>query len=211
MIVGSAPDTATEMIRARGVRPSSTPISSVPMAMIAAPSTMPEELPAWCTWSIRSTQWYFSRATSSKPASRPRSANDGLRPASPSTLVSGTDELVVLEHDHAVAVRDGDDGLGEVAVGPGLGRAVVRLGGVGVHVGARPALERRDQVGADALGHEAGRQRGGRVGRPRAAVGAHRHAAHRLDPAGEDQVLEPGPHAGGRLVDGLEAARRRSG
>ena len=51
------------------------------------------------------------------------------------------------------------------------------------------------------------RQRGGRVGRPRAAVGAHRHPAHRLDAAGEDQVLEAGPHAGGRLVDGLEAAR----
>ena len=57
--------------------------------MMAAPSTMPEELPAWWTWSIRSTQWYFSSATSSKPASRPMSANDGLRPASPSTLVSG--------------------------------------------------------------------------------------------------------------------------
>ena len=29
-----------------------------------------------------------------------------------------------------------------------------------------------------------------RVGGPGAAVGAHRHPAHRLDAAGEDQVLE---------------------
>ena len=89
MMVGSAPETAAEMIRARGVRPSEVPTSSVPMATMAAPSTMPEELPAWWTWSIFSTQWYFSSATSSKPASRPMSANDGLRAASPSTEVSG--------------------------------------------------------------------------------------------------------------------------
>ena len=57
--------------------------------MIAAPSTMPELLPAWWTWLILSTQWYFSSATSSKPASLPICANDGLRPARPSTLVSG--------------------------------------------------------------------------------------------------------------------------
>ena len=83
---------------------------------------------------------------------------------------------------------------------------MVRLGGVGVDVGARPALEGRDQVGADALRHEAGGQRGGRVGRPGAAVGAHRHPAHRLDAAGEDQVLEAGADASRRLVDGLQAA-----
>ena len=89
MIVGSAPETAVATIRARGVRPSAVPTSSVPIVMIAAPSTMPEELPAWCTWSIAGTQWYFSSATSSKPASAPIWAKDGLRPARPSTLVSG--------------------------------------------------------------------------------------------------------------------------
>ena len=65
------------------------PTCSLPIAMIAAPSTMPEELPAWWTWSIFSTQWYFSSATSSKPASAPICANDGLSPARPSTDVSG--------------------------------------------------------------------------------------------------------------------------
>ena len=48
-------------------------------------------------------------------------------------------------------------------------------------------------------------QRGGRVHRPGAAVGAHRHAAHRLDAAGEDQVLEAAADPRGGLVDGLEA------
>ena len=48
-------------------------------------------------------------------------------------------------------------------------------------------------------------ERGGRVGRPGAAVGAHRHPAHRLDAAGEDQVLEAAADAGRGLVDRLEA------
>ena len=89
MMVGSAPETAVEMIRARGVSPSEVPTSSVPIATTAAPSTIPEELPAWWTWSIRSTQWYFSSATESKPPSRPICANDGFSPARPSTEVSG--------------------------------------------------------------------------------------------------------------------------
>jgi hypothetical protein len=67
MIVGSEPTTAVETIRARGVSPIWVPTSSLPMRTSAAPSTMPEELPAWWTWSISSTQWYFSSATWSKP------------------------------------------------------------------------------------------------------------------------------------------------
>ena len=89
MIVGSAPETAAETIRALGVSPRSVPTCSEPIATSAAPSTMPEELPAWWTWLIFSTQWYFSSATSSKPASAPIWAKLGLRPARPSTLVSG--------------------------------------------------------------------------------------------------------------------------
>ena len=89
MIVGSAPETAAAMIRARGVRPRSVPTCSLPIATSAEPSTMPEELPAWWTWLIFSTQWYFSSATSSKPASAPIWAKLGLRPASPSGVVSG--------------------------------------------------------------------------------------------------------------------------
>ena len=129
----------------------------------------------------------------------------GLRPARPSGGGVGADQLVVVEHGEAVEVLDRDDRVGEVAVGPGLGGPVVGLGGERVDVVAGPALEGGDQVGADALRHEAGRERGGRVGRPGAAVGAHRHPAHRLDAAGEDQVLEAAADPGRRLVDGLEA------
>ena len=89
MMVGSEPETAAETIRARGVRPYRSPVSLLPMATRAAPSTMPEELPAWWTWSIFSTQWYFCSATASKPPSSPMVANEGLRAASESAVVPG--------------------------------------------------------------------------------------------------------------------------
>ena len=199
------------MIRARGVRPRSVPTCSLPIATSAEPSTMPEELPAWWTWLIFSTQWYFSSATSSKPASAPIWAKLGLRPARPSGVVSGRISSSWSSTVTPLRSLTGIDGVGEVAVGPRLGGAVVGLGGVRVDVVAGPALEGGDQVGADALRHEAGRERGGRVGRPGAAVGAHRHPAHRLDAAGEDQVLEAAADPGRGLVDGLQARRRRSG
>ena len=50
---------------------------------------MPEELPAWWTWSICSTQWYFSSATASKPPGSPIVAKLGLSAARLSTVVSG--------------------------------------------------------------------------------------------------------------------------
>ena len=106
MIVGSAPDTAVETMRARGVSPSAVPTSSVPIATSAAPSTMPEELPAWWTWSIRSTQWYFSSATSSKPASWPDLGEARLQPGQALDRGVGPDQLVVVEHGDPVGVLD---------------------------------------------------------------------------------------------------------
>ena len=50
---------------------------------------MPEELPGVWTWLIFSTQWYFCSATASKPPMSPIAANEGLRPASVSTVVPG--------------------------------------------------------------------------------------------------------------------------
>jgi hypothetical protein len=77
--------------------------------------------------------------------------------------------------------------------------------GVAVDVVAAELLDRCDQVGADALRDERGVVVRLGVHRPSAAVGAHRHARHRLDAAREDEVLP----AGGDLlrgdVDGLEA------
>ena len=55
MMVGSAPDSAVATMRARGLSPCALAAASLPISTAAAPSTMPEELPAWCTWSMRST------------------------------------------------------------------------------------------------------------------------------------------------------------
>ena len=54
-------------------------------------------------------------------------------------------------------------------------------------------------------GHEADAVVGLRVGGPCAAVGAHRHAAHRLDAAGEHQIVPAGAHLLRGGVDGLQA------
>ena len=141
----------------------------------------------------RSTQWYFSSATSSKPAPRADAREGRLEPGQALERGVGADELVVVEHRDAVEVLDRDDGLGEVAVGPGLGGAVVRLGGVRVDV-ARACQPSSVAIRSAPMpcGTKPVVERGGRVHRPGAAVGAHRHPAHRLDAAGEDQVLEAG-------------------
>ena len=88
MIVGSAPVTAAETMRARAFRPCCVPASSLPSRVSAAPSTMPEELPAWCTWVMRSTSGYFCIATSSKPPIWATDSKDGLSLPRPSMEVS---------------------------------------------------------------------------------------------------------------------------
>ena len=55
MIVGSEPILAKARMRARGFRPAVSPTSLEPTSTAAAPSTMPDELPAWWTWLISST------------------------------------------------------------------------------------------------------------------------------------------------------------
>ena len=65
---GSLPATAMETIRARGLRPSERARPFEAITTAAAPSTIPEELPACST---------------------PSSLNDGFNPASVSTVVPG--------------------------------------------------------------------------------------------------------------------------
>ena len=44
-----------DAMRARGVKPWVLPAASEPIRTAAAPSTIPDELPAWCTWLMRGT------------------------------------------------------------------------------------------------------------------------------------------------------------
>ena len=106
----------------------------------------------------------------------------------------GPHVLVVVKNHQAVLVADRHHGLGEVAARPRLGGLLLDAQRVGVDVLAGEALDGGDQVGADALRHEADVVVGGRVERHGAAVGAHRHPAHRLHAAGQDQVVPARPH-----------------
>ena len=67
MMVGSLPITAAARMRARGFSPAMAPPSFEPTSISAAPSTMPDELPAWCMCSMRSTVVYLRSAVASKP------------------------------------------------------------------------------------------------------------------------------------------------
>ncbi|MCY1367663.1 hypothetical protein D9M69_546070 [compost metagenome] len=53
--VGSEPTSTKERMRARGLRPAARPPASLPISTAQAPSTMPDELPAWCTWPMDSS------------------------------------------------------------------------------------------------------------------------------------------------------------
>ena len=80
--------TAAARMRARGFSPARSPPAREPTSISAAPSTMPEELPAWCTWAMRSTVVYLRSAVASKPIC-PIAANEGWSCASASRLAPG--------------------------------------------------------------------------------------------------------------------------
>jgi hypothetical protein len=69
--------------RARLAGRASRPAASLPTRTAAAPSTMPDELPAWCTWRIRPPADSGSSATWSKPIA-PSCSNAGFKAARPS-------------------------------------------------------------------------------------------------------------------------------
>ncbi len=111
---------------------------------------------------------------------------------------------------YALVARDAVEGrdLGVEAAGvPGLGGLVVGGDGEGVHPlpGERPLGG--DQLGADALRNESLKVAGGDAGaegvRAGRHVGPHGHPAHRLDPAGDDEIVRPGHDALRGEVDGL--------
>jgi len=159
--------------------PAAVPTFSLPMTQSAAPSTMPDELPAVCTWLISSTQWYSCSATASNPPSRPCMANEAGSEAQRVERGVGPDELVAVQDGQPVAVLDRHDRGARNSRWPtpwprGSGtRPRTCRRPRGPHP-SRVAIE----VGADALRDEAGAVVGVGVGCPGAAVGEHRYPRH---------------------------------
>ena len=90
MIVGSDPIFAVARTTARGLSPRVAPNSLEPIKMPAAPSTMPDELPAWWIWLIRSRCGYFISATLSKLGMvSPKSLKAGFKAPSDCMSVPG--------------------------------------------------------------------------------------------------------------------------
>ena len=117
----------------------------------------------------------------------------------------GPHVLVVVQDRQAELVLHGQDRALEPSLGPSRGGALLALHRIGVHVVAGEAVQGGDQVGRDALGHEVVLEGRGRVDRPGPAVCAHRHPAHRFDPAPDGHLGLAGHHLGGGHVAGFEA------
>ena len=129
---------------------------------------------------------------------------------------AGPDGLVVVEHGDAVDVLHRDHALLEVTCGLGGGSALVRARGEGVNIMAGEAFEAGDQVRADALWRKAHQAVDARVHHHRAAIAAHRPAAHALDAAGDHEVFLAAHHLHCSEVHalqarGAEAALRHAG
>ena len=101
---------------------------------------------------------------------------------------AGAQVLVARERNLAAAVRDGHDGAVEPAGPLCVGGTSLALDRVAVHRFAAVSVERRDEVGADALRHEILVPGDLRISRPGAAIRPHRHTRHRLDPAADCDV-----------------------
>ena len=114
-------------------------------------------------------------------------------------------QLVVTQKFDAVLVLHRHDRLLEVAVVPGGLGALLRFDGIGIDVVAAEAILGGDQVGRDALRHEVHRNGDRRIDRPGTAIGAHRHARHRLDAAADGGLALARHDLRRRHVGGFEA------
>ena len=190
---GSAPARAKSTNRARGVRPSSLAFSSVMIRSAAEPSVICDELPA----------------VTLPPSSSGR--NDGFSLASDSSVVSRRPSSTFISAPSAPST-----GRISRSKRPSVGRPggpLLALRAEGVHVLAGDAPLLGDQLGGDALGHEAALVgvAGADLGAERVAELAvghrrpHRHTGHHLDAGGDDDVVGAGDHALGGEVGGLLA------
>ena len=204
--MGSAPTTAVATMRARGVRPASRadPLGADQHQRGAVDDARGVARRCGRGRSSRPSGTSAAPRRRSRPSRRCRRTT-GLSLPRLSSVVPGRMCSSWSSTTSPLRSLTGTTELREAAVGPRLRGPLLGHDGVRVDVVAGEALDGGDQVGADALRHEVGVVGGLRVHRPGAAVGAHRHAAHRLDAAGEDQGLPAGADLGRGEVDGLEA------
>ena len=191
-MIGSAPASENEWKRARGVRPRAAARSSLMISTADAPSVIWLELPAVTTPS--------SLKAGLSPASF-SAVVPGRMPSSADTVLAGLDHLVRLAVE--ATLGHGHDLPLEATLGGGLLGAVLAERAERVELLARQVPLLGDELGRDALGHEAAdglvalHHRGAER---RADVlhhhrRAHRHEAHDLDTRGDDDVVRAGDHA----------------
>ena len=194
-------------MRARGFSPCASPNSRLPISSAAAPSTMPEELPAWWTWLIRSRCGIFhDRDLVEAGHHLAHVLEGGLQRAKRLHVGAGAHVFVVVEDRQAVLVRIGTT---DCAKRPSSQAAAARFWlstAKASTVVAGEAVFGGDDVGGDALRHEIGLHRERRVDGDRGAVRAHRHPAHHLDAAGDIAVAGAAAHLVGGEVHRLEPA-----
>ena len=167
MMQGSEPMEAKARMRARGFRPCDLPASLVPSSTAAAPSTMPRRIAgvmdvvelldlriALLRHRIEARE--FAQLRERRLERRQRLHRR-----------IGAHMLVMVEDGLAENVLHRHDRLLEIAVLPRIRRALLAFDRIGVDVVAREAVERRDQIGADALRREIGLDRDLRIDRPR--------------------------------------------
>ena len=119
---------------------------------------------------------------------------------------AGAQVLVVVEDDQAVAVPDRDDGPLEAArpSRPSAARSCDSAAYSSTSRREKPSMVAMRSAPMPCGTKPVSKLVIGSV-EPGAAVGGHRHPGHRLDAAGEDQVLPAGTDLGGGQVDGFQA------
>ena len=142
------------MIRARGFKPAALPPASDPTSTAAAPSTMPDELPAWWTWLTASTSGWAAIATASKPPISPICTNEGLSAPSDCMSVPGRGCSSRARIVSPFTSRTGTTERAKRPSSQACGRAGLGLHRVGVDVVARKTVLGGDEVGGDALRQE---------------------------------------------------------
>src|SRR5690554_6947760 len=118
--------------------------------------------------------------------------------------------LVTVENDNATLVDNRNNRFGEVPVLPGVSGFLLGLYSESVNIFSAETFKRGNKVSANTLGHEAGMHVGMRVHSPGATIRAHRHAGHRLNATGNNQILPARADFHGCQIYGLKAGSTES-